>query len=67
MSTIYVLDEFVLPHPHLGPAPLLGPGMWVMTGAIAATSAAICTLATLLRDKPRPGQVPETRSETGGL
>ena len=45
MLTVYALDTFVVPHPHLDAAPMFGPRIWLSVGAVAAISAAICTLA----------------------
>ncbi|MFZ3357690.1 MAG: hypothetical protein WCA56_14045 [Xanthobacteraceae bacterium] len=42
--TFYMLDEYILPHPHLDPAPQFGPSMCVAIGAVGALSAIICTL-----------------------
>jgi len=49
MATIYWLDEFVIPHPHLGSAPMFGPRMWVIVGGVGAASAVMCTLAAMRR------------------
>ncbi|MBR0827885.1 hypothetical protein JQ596_20340 [Bradyrhizobium manausense] len=49
MATIYGLDEFVIPHPHLDSAPMFGPRMWVIVGAVGAASAVMCTLAAMRR------------------
>lgn len=42
--TFYVVDEYVLPHPHLDLAPQFGPSMCLAIGAVGALSATICTL-----------------------
>lgn len=49
MATIYWLDEFVIPHPHLDSAPMFGPRMWVIVGGVGAASAVMCTLAAMRR------------------
>ena len=42
---IYGLDEFVVPHPHLGASPLLGPSIWLLpVAAIGSAAAVICVL-----------------------
>jgi hypothetical protein len=42
--TLYVVDEYILPHPHLGPEPQFGSSICVAIGAVGALSATICTL-----------------------
>jgi hypothetical protein len=37
-------NEYVLPHPHLDPAPAFEPSMAVAIGVVGALSAIICTL-----------------------
>lgn len=37
-------NEYVLPRPHLDPAPAFGPSMAVAIGVVGALSAIICTL-----------------------
>jgi hypothetical protein len=49
MATIYGLDEYVLPHPHGDAAPGLGPHIWLLTAAVGALSAAICTFVFMRR------------------
>jgi hypothetical protein len=49
-ATVYTLDEYALPHPHLGAAPMFGASAWAFAGGVGALSAAICALAALRRD-----------------
>jgi hypothetical protein len=41
---MFVLDMYMLPHPHLDAAPLFGRGTWLTAAAIGAVAAVICTL-----------------------
>jgi hypothetical protein len=41
---MFVLDLYMLPHPHLDAAPLFGRGVWLSADAIGAVASAICTL-----------------------
>jgi hypothetical protein len=47
--TIYAIDEFVMPHPHLGQAPMFGKQIWLLVSGIGGAVALICTLFVRLR------------------